>query len=124
MLLLASMISRTIFGPTAIEFADVRVGICASVTVQMYAERRQLPLRAVHVEVSYARAPAEDYGKSDVNIGMVDRVDMGVSLDGDLSEDQQTRLFEIAQRCPVHRMLVSQVQIRPKLLVATSPKSS
>jgi putative redox protein len=111
-------------GPTAIELLMSALGVCASVTVQMYAERRQWPLRGVHVEVSYTRAPAEDYGKSDANIGMVDRIDMGVSLHGDLSEDQQTRLFEIAQRCPVHRMLVSQVQIRPKLLVPTSPKSS
>ena len=48
-------------GPTAIELLMSALGVCASVTVQMYAERRQWPLRGVHVEVSYARAPAEDY---------------------------------------------------------------
>jgi hypothetical protein len=53
-------------------------GACASVTVQKYAERRQWTLRGVHVDVSYARVPAEDYGKSATNIGMVDRIDMGV----------------------------------------------
>jgi putative redox protein len=111
-------------GPTAIELLMSALGVCASVAVQMYAERRQWPLRGVQVKVSYERSPAEDYGKSDTNIGMVDRIDMWVYLDGDLSEDQQSRLFEIAQRCPVHRMLVSQVQIRPKLLLPTPPKGN
>jgi putative redox protein len=95
-------------GPTAVELLMAALGACASVTVQMYAERKQWTLRRVSVEVSYARVPAEDYGKSDSNIGMVDRIDMEVSLDGVLSEDQQSRLFDIAQRCPVHRMLTSQ----------------
>jgi len=106
-------------GPTAIELLMAALGACASVTAQMYAERRQWPLREVHVDLSYARVPAEDCGESDTNIGMVDRIDMGISLAGDLSDEQQGRPFDVVQRCHVHRMLVSQVQIYPKLLVPT-----
>jgi len=52
---------------------------------------------------------------------MVDRIEAEVSFTGDLSEDQQRKLFEIANKCPVHRTLVSRVQIDSKLIVSSSP---
>jgi putative redox protein len=107
-------------GPTSIELLLAALGACASVTAQMYAARHQWPLREVHVDVSYARVPAEDYGSSDTSLGMVDQIDVGITFTGDLSEEQQARLFDIANRCPVHRMLVSHVKIRPKLIAAGS----
>jgi|SRR5271170_2285737 len=111
-------------GPNADELLMAALGACANITVQMYAQRKQWPLRGVQAALSYARVLAENSAESGAKIGMVDRIEMEISFVGDLSEEQQQRLFEIAQRCPVHRMLVSQVQIDTRLLVPSSPHHS
>jgi hypothetical protein len=84
----------------------------------------KLGYRGAELHTSYAggyatRVLAENPPDSDAKIGMVDRVEMQISFAGNLSEEQQRRLLDIATRCPVHRMLVSQVQIHTKLLVPT-----
>jgi putative redox protein len=107
-------------GPEARELLMAALGACANVTVQMYAERKQWPLHGVQVAVSYARVPGENPADSEAKSGMVDRIDMEISFAGDLSEEQHHRLLVIATRCPVHRMLVSHVQIDTRLLVPTS----
>jgi len=86
----------------------------------MYAERKQWPLQGVQVSLSHARIHAEDCAECDTKIGMVDRIEVEVSFTGDFSEDQQRKLFEIANKCPVHRTLVSRVQIDSKLIVSSS----
>ena len=96
------------------------LGACAAITVQMYADRKQWPLEAVHVVLSYENAPAGDRAHSDTKIGMVGGVEMGISFAGSLSEDQERRLLDIAGRCPIHRMLSSPVPIQTKLLAPTS----
>jgi putative redox protein len=108
-------------GPNANELLMAALGACANITVQMYAERHQWPLKGVHATVSYARVLAENPPDSDAKIGMADRIELEISFAGDLSEEQRQRLLEIAGRCPVHRMLVSQVEVHTKLLVPTSP---
>jgi len=85
-------------------------------TVRMYAERKQWPLQGVHVRLSYAKVHAEDCAECDTRVAMVDQIEIEISLLGDLSEDQKRRLLEIANKCPVHRTLTSQVQIRTRLI--------
>jgi putative redox protein len=82
----------------------------------MYAERKQWPLEGVQVSLSYDRIHAEDCAACETKVGMVDRIQVAISLAGNLSEEQQRRLLEIAGKCPVHRTLVSEVQIDTKLL--------
>jgi putative redox protein len=109
-------------GPGARDLVLAALGACASITAQVYAERRQWPLRGVHVEVSYSRILAENTEGAGTRVGMVDRVDMGISFAGDLSTEQQERLFAVANShgCAVHRMLVTQVEVHPKLLIGQS----
>ena len=108
-------------GPNPQELLMASLGACATTTVQMYAERKQWPLQGVQAALSYAKVLAEDNTGSGAKIAMVDQIEMGISLTGDLSEEQQQRLFDVAGRCPVHRMLVSHIQIQTKLLIPNPP---
>jgi putative redox protein len=107
-------------GPDPFELILAALGACASTTVQMYADRKQWPLEGVHVVLSYANVPAEGRADSDTKTGMVHGIEIGISFDGDLSQAQQSRLLEIAGKCPIHRLLTSPVPIQPKLLVPSS----
>ena len=107
-------------GPGPHDLVLAALGACAGITVQMYADRKQWPLEGVHVVLSYAKVPEADRADSDTKMGMVDGIEMGISFDGDLSEDQQRRMLEIAGKCPIHRLLTSPVPIQTKVLVPSS----
>jgi len=88
------------------------LGACASITVQMYADRKGWPVTAVNVQLSYVTIPPENGAAADR--GTTNSIEMEISFSGDLSDDQRNRLFEIAERCPVHRMLTSEMKIHTK----------
>jgi uncharacterized OsmC-like protein len=99
-------------GPNAYELLLAALGACVCITLQMYAARKQWPLYAVRVEVSHENVLLDSDRDGEARIEMVDRISVRVALSGDLSEDQLGRLMQIAERCPIHRMLVPQVQIQ------------
>ncbi len=81
-------------------------------TLRMYADRKQWPLQGVQVRLGHSRSHAEDCAACDTKEGLVDQIDLEISLIGDLSESQRQRLMEIADHCPVHRTLLGEIQIR------------
>jgi putative redox protein len=103
-------------GPSAYELLLAALGACIGTTLRMYADRKQWPLQTVHVDLSHRRIPSEEGEESGAKSGMVDRIDASLSVTGDLTEEQRNRLLEIAERCPVHRTLVSEVQIQTRLI--------
>ena len=107
-------------GPNPHELLMGSLGACVNITVQMYAERHQLPLKGVRSALSYSRALAENGPDSESAVGMVDQIDMEISFTGNLSGEQQQRLLDIAHHCPIHRMLISHVVINTTLLASTS----
>ena len=78
----------------------------------MYAETKGWPLKAVEVQLRHDRIHAEDCADCETGSGMLDEIQMEIGLEGDLDEAQRERLMSIAQRCPVHRTLTSEVKIR------------
>ena len=81
-------------------------------TIALYARRKSWPLREVTVHVGHSRIHAEDCADCETKQGMLDRIQVRIALDGDLAEEQRTKLLEIAHKCPVHRTLTSEINIQ------------
>jgi uncharacterized OsmC-like protein len=98
-------------GPTPYDLLLAGLGACTAITVRMYAERKGWPLRRVTVRVRHQRIHATDCLGCETTIGLVDRIERELEFDGELTGDQRARLLDIADRCPVHRLLNSEVLI-------------
>ena len=80
-------------------------------TVALYARRKQWPLEEVTVRLRHRRIHAEDCADCETKEGMLDRIQREIMLTGPLGEEQKMRLLEIANKCPVHRTLTSEIKI-------------
>ncbi|POX75462.1 osmotically inducible protein C [Mycobacterium kansasii] len=98
-------------GPTPYDFLLAALGACTSMTVRMYADRKQWPLERIVVDSRHTRIHAKDCAECETATGMVDRIDRSITLIGPLDADQRAKLLAIADRCPVHRTLRSEVSI-------------
>jgi putative redox protein len=87
------------------------LGSCISMTVHIYARRKQWPVESVTVRLRQNRIHAKDCQDCKDKEGFIHRIERSVSVTGDLSDEQQARLQEIAHKCPVHKTLTSQIVI-------------
>jgi uncharacterized OsmC-like protein len=99
-------------GPDPYDYLLVSLGVCTSMTVGFYARRKQLPLEKITVSLWHSRIHAKDCEECQSREGMLDRIDVEVKLTGSLSAEQHAKLMEIAGKCPVHRTLTSEINIR------------
>jgi len=102
-------------GPSPYDYLLVALGSCTSMTIALYARRKQWPLTGVVVRLEHSRVHAADCAECETREGKLDRIDSEITLEGPLSDEQRTRLLEIAERCPVHRTLTSEISIRTRL---------
>lgn len=84
-------------------------------TIALYARRKQWPLDGVTVTLRHSKIHASDCAECETTEGKLDRIERDISLGGSLSDEQRARLLEIAERCPVHRTLTSEITIRSRL---------
>ena len=99
-------------GPGPYDLLLAGLGACTAMTLRLYAERKALPLERVTVELTHDRIHAADCESCETKEGMIDRIERAITLLGNLNDDQRRRLLEIADKCPVHRTLTSEVDIR------------
>ena len=102
-------------GPTPYELLASALAACTSMTMQMYARRKELPLEKAVVRVAHSRFHAEDCAHCETKTGRIDRFDRTITLVGPLDAAARQRLLEIADRCPVHRTLTSEIEIVTRL---------
>jgi len=84
-------------------------------TIALYARRKGWPLAGVTVRLRHSRIHADDCAECETQQGMLDRIESEIALAGEFTEEQRTRLLEIANKCPVHRTLTSEIHIRTTL---------
>ena len=98
-------------GPGPYDLLLAGLGACTSMTLRLYAEQKKLPLERVSVRLTHNKIHAEDCLNCETKEGMIDRIDRNITLEGALSADERKRLLEIADKCPVHRTLKSEIEI-------------
>ena len=99
-------------GPDPYTLLLAALGSCISMTVTLYARRKGWPLKRVSVRLRQKRIHATDCAECVENTeGYVHRIQRTVSFEGNLTEEQYSRLQEIAHKCPVHKTLTSAIVI-------------
>ena len=84
-------------------------------TVALYARRKQWPLSSVTVRLRHARIHAADCAECETKEGKLDRIEREILLSGPLTDEQRSALLGIAQRCPVHKTLISEIDLPTRL---------
>ncbi len=103
-------------GPTPYDYVLAGLGACTSMTLRMYANRKRLPLEHVSVTLTHSKIHAEDCADCETKEGKIDEITRDITIAGDdLTDEQRDKLLEIADKCPVHRTLESEVKVRTSL---------
>lgn len=107
----------TDLGPAPYDLLMAALGTCKAMTLRMYSDRKQWPLDAVTVQLNHKKIDAADCDTCQTKEGQLDQFDCEIDLAGVLDDQQKKRLLQIADRCPVHRMLHSEIVVRSKLKI-------
>src|SRR5262249_33738662 len=102
-------------GPGPYDLLAASLGACTSMTLRSYADLKGIPVERVSVELEHGKIHAADCAECETREGRIDRFDRTITLEGDLDPQQRAKLLEIADKCPVHRTLHSEVLIKTQL---------
>jgi len=102
-------------GPSPYGLLAAALASCTSMTLQMYARHKQIPLESASVSVRHSKLHAQDCADCETSAGRIDEFQRELRLTGVLSEEQRQRMLEIADKCPVHRSLLGEMKIRTRL---------
>jgi putative redox protein len=102
-------------GPGPYELLLMSLGACTSMTLRLYATRKQLPLERVVVRMKHAKRYIEDCADCANKPAMLDHIEREIELIGLLNAEQKAQLLQVADKCPVHRTLTSKILIDTRL---------
>jgi putative redox protein len=103
-------------GPSPYQLLSASLGACTSMTMRMYAMRKKWSIGRISVRVRHEKIHAQDCAECETTEGKVDRMEREIHIEGELTEEQRHRLLEIADICPVHRTLHSEVVVTSRLV--------
>jgi uncharacterized OsmC-like protein len=101
-------------GPSPYDFLLAALGSCTSMTISFYARRQKWPLESVTVSLQHSKIHATDCAECETRVGKIDRIEREIQLTGALTAEQRAKLMEIADRCPVHQTLTSEINIKTR----------
>jgi len=101
-------------GPGPYDLLLAALGSCTSMTVAMYTRRKAWLLASVTVWLRHSKIYAADCAECDTKVGLLDRIERDIQFVGPLTAEQRAKLLEIANKCPVHRTLTSEISIRTR----------
>ncbi|MCK5502190.1 MAG: OsmC family protein [Tritonibacter mobilis] len=110
-------------GPTPYDYLSTALGTCTVMTLNFFARREKIPLELAEVEVRHDRIHARDCADCETETGHVDRFQRRIALTGDLDPAQRRLLLKIADRCPVHKTLESEIKIENELVPVEEVRS-
>jgi len=102
-------------GPSPYDFLLAALGSCTSMTLALYARRKRWALDRVTVRLRHSRIHAADCRDCETKEGKLDRIERVIALEGELDDAQRAQLLAIADKCPVHRTLTSEIRIDSSL---------
>ena len=103
-------------GPTPYDYLLAALGSCTAITLRMYADRKRWPLESVTVRLSHKKVHTRLSEECETKDRKIDQIGLDIELAGPLEELQRRRLLEIAERCPIHRTLESEVMMETSLV--------
>ena len=102
-------------GPGPYDFLLAGLGACTSMTMRLYADRKSLPLDRTTVTLRHSKIYAQDCSECETKQGMLDQIERVIAMEGSLNAEQRQKLMEIADKCPVHRTLTSEIRILTRM---------
>ena len=104
------------FGPSPYQLVSAGLSACTAMTIQMYARRKGWDVKNAEVHTSYNKQHAEDCENCENPSAKIDTFERSIKLEGDLDDKQIKRLLQIADKCPVHKTLHAEVQVKTRLV--------
>lgn len=102
-------------GPSPYDFLLTALGACKSMTMRMYAERKGIAMDRCRVTLRHEKIHAEDCAECEAKTGVIDDISIDIEITGEMDDETRQRVAEIADKCPVHRTLHSEVRINSRL---------